>query len=906
MNQSDPLAHLLHEARQSLFGPEELQAALMYCGTTHPVTWLHENWPRLVDTVQTLATKYGQEMHDGPTNRIGVLSAAEAHDALRQHRGNVGQAVTDCVQQRESKYAEIVSRGVYDNVEIVAALSAHQGQVNLALLELAKRWNRPNRMANGGQRTTAGQPGPTNDIMSFVTRNIGNDYNEPTPDGSTISEYSGGSSVSAVAGEKCATNVQPSSDTLPISVEQIEPSKSLQQQSPEPESESKSPNMLRDIETLIGNMERNHMRQNEDMLRTIEDMLKQQQQHTGEADVVTDVPSSTNTSSKVDEKQPPSLLENGNGDFAFFSERIDPDDDVKSYNSSERVEEVQSEDQESSSSEVLVDDLIHTNLEHLNPIVTSTSPDHSDQSLHTTESSTENSAISLTANPLLSISVALPSIVEETMNQLHNTDILNTVDIVTESEQFESSVVEDNKLNVIHESVETSDVIVSNDYLSFILEAPIYTTDEEQTNSIISENIEAPEQFSFVLPAPIVPFEFEETLYNVIDAPFDSIFYETIIGTTSELPEQMSNSSTDAPVSDDISVSLDFQSTIHITEHPVMTDKDVHESSQFLNDLHIVNDVSMMDSEPQIDDTNRSNSILQVIQASENTDISSSNINSSATNVDEKDIQDNITNLVSEIQTVQSDDTIWPTDNEHVEIIETKPENISLLNNEIENIKEVMQTNMQSSNDTVLEPDIPLLNTLEPQQVAIVDTIITSNVVRQMDEDDIEKPAERMNLSDMVLDTQKLIQQMRDELNSDIATFTSEEEDGGSADDEDDYDEHDDTYTVSGEEEWSEEFDEEGEMEEERDGYTDEEGDHVSDFTDDEVPPESDAEYYEEEIEIVQIEIEHRNGHEGESAQTSTEFGSILPPDEFLDHQILSVTPLLENSDLMVIIHTTI
>lgn len=907
VSQSDPLAHLLHEARQSLFGPEELQAALMHCGTAHPVTWLHEHWPRLVDTVQTLATKYGQEMHDGPTNRIGVLSASEARDALRQHRGNVGQAVTECVQQRESKYAEIVSRGVYDNVDIVAALSAHQGQVNMALLELAKRWNRPNRSANGGIRTTAGQPEPTNDILNFVTRNIGHDFNEPTPDGSTISEYSGGSSVSAGV-EKSATNVQLSSEPLSIAVEQMESTKPLHQQSPEPESESKSPNMLRDIETLIGNMERNHMRQNEDMLRTIEDMLKQQQHHTGEADVVTDVPSANNQSSNVDEDQPPPIPENVNGDFAFFSERIDADDEVKEYYSLDRVEEVQLEDHESSSPEIVAIDSIDQNQDHLKPIVSSTSSftsEHVDRSLHTNVSSNSDLALSLTANPLLSVSLALPSIVEEETNQLHNTDIPNTVQIVTVSEQIESSVVEAIELNVIDESIKHPDVITSNEYLSFVLDDPIYTNDEEHTNSTISANIEAPEQFSFFLPAPIVPLEFEETVYSVIDTTFDNSLYETIIGTTSELPEQMSNSSTDAPVSDDISVSFDFQSTNDISR----TDDGDNNSRKVSNDVHIVDDFSMMDSEQNIFDTSSLNNTLNVIQDTEHTNIALRNpsfdiIISAPPIFVKADMQDNLTstNVLSEIETVHTDKTIWPTDSDEIESIETLPIDDTTYENQR------IQNNTQSSDGTALEEDdSQLINLLEPQPLTTDDTTTTpTHVIRQLDEDDLEKPAERMNLSDMVLDTQKMIQQMRDELNSDIATFTSEEEDG---DDEDDYDDRDDTFTVSGaesgEEEWSEEFDEEGEMEEERAGYTDEEGEHVSDYTDDEVPPESDTEY-EEEIEIVQIDIEQRNGHQGESVQTSIEFVSILPPDEFLDQHLLSGTPITENSDTTVINHTKI
>ena len=56
----------------------------------------------MVETVQTLASKYGHEKGD-ESNEVGTVSTAEAKDALRQHRGNVWVAVTECVEQRRKK-----------------------------------------------------------------------------------------------------------------------------------------------------------------------------------------------------------------------------------------------------------------------------------------------------------------------------------------------------------------------------------------------------------------------------------------------------------------------------------------------------------------------------------------------------------------------------------------------------------------------------------------------------------------------------------------------------------------------------------------------------------------------------------------------------------------------------------
>lgn len=54
----------------------------------------------MIANVQTFATKYGLEC---PENRVGTVSEKEAREALRQHKGNIWAAVTECVEQRQRK-----------------------------------------------------------------------------------------------------------------------------------------------------------------------------------------------------------------------------------------------------------------------------------------------------------------------------------------------------------------------------------------------------------------------------------------------------------------------------------------------------------------------------------------------------------------------------------------------------------------------------------------------------------------------------------------------------------------------------------------------------------------------------------------------------------------------------------
>ncbi|XP_032592515.1 E3 ubiquitin-protein ligase lubel isoform X5 [Drosophila grimshawi] len=146
---------ILKELELYKFTVEELEAALKYCGPDmHPIQWLRENWHKLVQTVQSLSTKYGQERAE---NTIGTISQNEAREALRSSGGNVWQAVADCIQQRQQKYRKLAAKGNFLSEDIVNALTAHQGNVEQALVELNRTqlkpflmriWGSPNGVEN--------------------------------------------------------------------------------------------------------------------------------------------------------------------------------------------------------------------------------------------------------------------------------------------------------------------------------------------------------------------------------------------------------------------------------------------------------------------------------------------------------------------------------------------------------------------------------------------------------------------------------------------------------------------------------------------------------------------------------------------------------------------------------------
>uniref|UniRef100_A0A1A9W5H4 Uncharacterized protein n=1 Tax=Glossina brevipalpis TaxID=37001 RepID=A0A1A9W5H4_9MUSC len=159
--------YIQKEADLYKYTPEELNAALKYCGPdTNPLLWLRDHWPKLITTVQTLATKYGQERVE---NTIGTISQVEARDVLRLHTGNIWQAVSECIEQRQRKYRQIASKGNFSREDIVTALTIHQGNEEVALMDLSRTQLKPFLMRIWGS------PGGVENESSAVLNNQSND-----------------------------------------------------------------------------------------------------------------------------------------------------------------------------------------------------------------------------------------------------------------------------------------------------------------------------------------------------------------------------------------------------------------------------------------------------------------------------------------------------------------------------------------------------------------------------------------------------------------------------------------------------------------------------------------------------------------------------------------------------------
>lgn len=99
------------------------------------MAWLNENWLKLIETVQTLATKYGQEHKE---NIVGTISSIEAREALKLQKGNVWQAITECIERRQCAFNAIRAQGNYSREDIVTYLTAHNGNIEATVAELEK------------------------------------------------------------------------------------------------------------------------------------------------------------------------------------------------------------------------------------------------------------------------------------------------------------------------------------------------------------------------------------------------------------------------------------------------------------------------------------------------------------------------------------------------------------------------------------------------------------------------------------------------------------------------------------------------------------------------------------------------------------------------------------------------
>ncbi|XP_015033479.3 E3 ubiquitin-protein ligase lubel isoform X3 [Drosophila willistoni] len=245
---------ILKELELYKFTVEELEAALKYCAPdTHPIQWLRENWHKLIQTVQSLSTKYGQERGE---NTIGSISQNEAREALRCSSGNVWQAVADCIQQRQQKYRRLAAKGNFLRDDIVNALTAHQGNVEQALLELNRTQLKPFLMRiwgspNGVENESVPAIDMKSDIHDFLNTHALDCLQMPHGAGESPSPGP------AFANHPFDDNSSPSKSSYATpSPYQLEDS------------------TLKNLEILIGNMEQNQAKQNQEVLRSIETMLE--------------------------------------------------------------------------------------------------------------------------------------------------------------------------------------------------------------------------------------------------------------------------------------------------------------------------------------------------------------------------------------------------------------------------------------------------------------------------------------------------------------------------------------------------------------------------------------------------------------------------------------------------------
>ncbi|EAA43969.3 AGAP007788-PA, partial [Anopheles gambiae str. PEST] len=246
--------------RTSLFHPEhyhftaeELQAAMNHCGEKHPVQWLRSNWNKLIETVQTLATKYGHEKRE---NTIGTISTVEAREALRMHKGNIWRAITECIEQRQRKYREIASKGNFTREDIVTSLTAHHGNLELATIELSKTQLKPFLMRIWGPPS-----GADNDSGNLLLqqalqedRTGITDREDIEPEIQQLTEHEN---------TKVPTPSVPEEDHL----EEVCEAQSS--------TTTSNTEILKDIEALIMQMERKQESSNGTVLRNIQQLLSQ-------------------------------------------------------------------------------------------------------------------------------------------------------------------------------------------------------------------------------------------------------------------------------------------------------------------------------------------------------------------------------------------------------------------------------------------------------------------------------------------------------------------------------------------------------------------------------------------------------------------------------------------------------
>ncbi|XP_071632976.1 uncharacterized protein Lubel isoform X4 [Temnothorax longispinosus] len=133
------IVEILREAEKQGFTTDDVQVALAQ-GAPNPIEWLQTQWPHLVETVQVLVTAQGKELKE---NSIGVLSPAEAKEALRSVKGDMWNAVATAIQRRQQKCEQIMAKGNFALADVVRALDNNTGVEDATLLELQKNQLKP-------------------------------------------------------------------------------------------------------------------------------------------------------------------------------------------------------------------------------------------------------------------------------------------------------------------------------------------------------------------------------------------------------------------------------------------------------------------------------------------------------------------------------------------------------------------------------------------------------------------------------------------------------------------------------------------------------------------------------------------------------------------------------------------
>ncbi|XP_032690922.1 uncharacterized protein LOC116853802 isoform X2 [Odontomachus brunneus] len=133
------VVELLRDAERQGFTTDDVQVALAQ-GAANPLEWLRTQWPHLVETVQVLVTAQGKELKE---NTVGVLSPAEAKEALRSVKGDVWNAVAAAIRRRQRKCDQIMAKGNFILADVVKALDNNAGVEDATLLELQRNQLKP-------------------------------------------------------------------------------------------------------------------------------------------------------------------------------------------------------------------------------------------------------------------------------------------------------------------------------------------------------------------------------------------------------------------------------------------------------------------------------------------------------------------------------------------------------------------------------------------------------------------------------------------------------------------------------------------------------------------------------------------------------------------------------------------